>query len=390
MKVIGAALITLLLAAGANLLIDPMGIFFTARIPGLNVYKPEVLNYWHINLPLRARMLRPEAAVLGSSRVLAGIDTRHAFFSGKITANLGLPGATFCDVADALDVAAAGGRLKTVLIGLDFFAANSARIGANCGLGESATQPWLLAAKTLLSSDTLNASLKTATKQHRVDPAIWQPTAHGTAALHPDYVSKRGGVHAMFAEIERVYAGDYYLRPPACEFPLTAADGGAMAHFRRALRSAHARGLEVRMFVSPEHARLAGLVQVAGLASRYREWLDQLQAINREEAARAGKPAFVIRFPFDPAWVTESVPAASDTATQPAYFLDGSHYTVAVGNAILASFASGPGVTGETGPYFDAVTSAAKAYLAARPGERAELEGAVRRVRQECRSAARP
>lgn len=386
MKVIAAALITLLLAAGVNLLVDPMGIFFAARIPGLNVYKPEVLNYWHISLPLRARLLRPEAAVLGSSRVLAGIDTRHAFFGGKPTANLGLPGATFCDVADALDLAAAGGRLRMVVIGLDFFAANSARIGANCGLGESAAHPWLLLTKTLLSSDTLNASLKTATKQSRVDPAIWQPTIHGTAELHPDYVVKRGGAHAMFSEIERVYAGDYYLRPPACEFPLTTADGGGgMAHLQRALRNAHARGIEVRMFISPEHARLTGLVQAAGLAPRYRQWLEQLQAVNREEASRAGKSAFSIAYPFDTAWVQEALPAPGDTATRPAYFLDGSHYTVKVGDAILASLTGDTAHTDHAARHFERVSRAVEAYLAARPQERAEVEGAVRRARQACR-----
>ena len=387
MQVIAAALLTLLLAGGVNFLVDPMGMFFAVRQPGINVYKPEVLNYWRIALPLRAHLLRPEAAVLGSSRVLSGIDTAHPYFRGKLTANLGLPSATLCDVADAFEVAAAGGRLERAVVGLDFFAANTARIGPDCGLGESLAHPWRLLLLTLVSSDTLNASLKTVTKQRRVDPAIWQPTPAGSASLHPDYVAKRGGLREMFIELERTYAGSYYLIPPTCDFRLDAADGspGGVDHLRRLLRSAHAHRVELRLFFSPEHARLIELARATRLLERYRQWLASVDAVNREEAARAGRAPFILALPDDPRWTTAVVPPRSDTLTQPSYFWDSSHYTRLVGNAILDSFDDTKSVG--TAIDFGPIADRAQAYLLARPDEYAEVTKAAERAIQQCTPA---
>ncbi|MBL8386145.1 MAG: hypothetical protein JNM90_23885 [Burkholderiales bacterium] len=387
MKVIGFALATLVAAALANLVVDPMGIFFAARLPGVNRYKPEVLNYWHIALPLRAHLVRPQVAVLGSSRVLAGIDTRE-LAGDRPAANLGLPGATLCDVADAFEVAAAGGRLERVVIGLDFFAANAARIPADCGLREALHHPWRLLVKTTFSSDTLNASLKTATKQHRVDPAIWQPTAHGTALIDPGHTARRGGMRRMFGEIEDIYARDYYLVRPACRFELapTEAARAGLEHLRRLLRGAHARGVEVRMFFSPEHARLIGLARAAGLIDAYRAWLRAVDAVNREEAARAGRSPFVLIYPFDPAWVGEPVPAAGDL-TEPRHFIDGSHYTPAVGRRIVGLLADARSGDLEAG--FARALAATDAYLTDRPEDAAEIAAAVRRAREAC-PAGRP
>ena len=387
MQVIAAALLTLFLAAGVNFLVDPMGMFFAVRLPGVNVYKPEVLNYWRTALPLRAHLLHPEAAVLGSSRVLSGIDTAHPYFRGKRTANLGLPSATLCDVADAFEVAAAGGRLERAVVGLDFFAANAARMGPDCGLGESLAHPWRLMLLTLVSSDTLNASLKTVTKQRRVDPAIWQPTPAGSATLHPDYVAKRGGLREMFIELERTYAGSYYLIPPACDFRLITADGsqGNLVHLRRLLRSAHARRVELRLFFSPEHARLIELARATRLLERYRQWQASAAEVNREEAVRAGRAPFLMAMPDDPLWTVAEVPPQGDTLTQPTYFLDGSHYTRVVGNAILDSLdVPHPGGTASN---FSPVADRAQAYLAARPDENAEVTKAAKWAIQQCAPA---
>jgi hypothetical protein len=385
MRVIYCALLFLLLAAGVNLVVDPLGMFFVADLPGVNRYKPEILNYWRTSLGLRARLLRPEVVILGSSRALVGINPADPAFRGRKVFNMGMPGATLCDIRDAFEIALAGGRLKQAVIGLDFFSANAARIGSDCGLPEEKYHPWRLLVQTLFSSDTLNASLKTVTKQSRVDPAIWQPAPDGHALLDPGFTAKKGGVRLMFAEMEGIYARDYFLPPPACAFLTRRADTGAsLDYLRQLLAVAHARKVEVRLFFSPEHARMLGVMDAAGLMPAFEEWMRGVLQANQETAAAAGEPAFPISTHFEPAWVGEALPPAGQTATGMQWFLDGSHYTPAAGRAIIArvmGMPADPDVTLE----MSRLRAAADGYFNTHPEERAQAESAVAQARRGCR-----
>ncbi len=292
MRVIACALLFLLLAAGVNFVVDPLGMFFVADLKGVNHYKPEILNYWRISLPLRARLVRPELVILGSSRALVGIAPADPAFHGARVFNMGLPGATLCDIRDAFDIALAGGQLRQAVIGLDFFSANAARIAADCGLAEQKNHPWRLLAQTLFSSDTLNASLKTLTKQSRVDPAIWQPAPDGHALLHPDFTLKNGGVRMMSREMEHIYARDYFLPPPDCTYRTERAGVGAsLDYLRQLLVLAHARHVEIRLFFSPEHARMLGAVDLGGrLVARLRS-MDARRAAGQSGGRGGNRPA---------------------------------------------------------------------------------------------------
>ncbi|MBL8380544.1 MAG: hypothetical protein JNM79_21925 [Burkholderiales bacterium] len=382
MQVILAALVVLLAAGAANFIIDPMGVFFAARLPGVNTYKPEILNYWRTALPLRAHLVRPQTAVLGSSRVLYGIDTGDAQLLGPDAFNLGLPAATLCDIEDAYEIALAGGRLQRIVIGLDFFAANARRIGPDCGVGELRHQPRLALAKTLFSSGTLNAAQKTVTKQRRVDASIWQPSASGTAWLPPGHIARRGGAHKMFLEVEDIYARDYFLLAPACDFRFgsPADPEAALGHLRRVLASAHAHGVAVRLFFSPEHARLLGLIEATGLMGRYVEWMGAVARINAEEARKAGKavPALTAHFAADA--INEPLPPREDMGFAMRWFLDSSHYTPALGRRVLEE----PAAIAQAQRDAAVIRERIAAYFMAHPAERAEIDAAAARARERC------
>jgi hypothetical protein len=386
MKVIASALLFLLLAAGINVVVDPLGMFFVADLPRINRYKPEVLNYWRTTLGLRAHLVRPEAVVLGSSRVLAGIEPADPAFKGANTFNMGLPGATLCEVRDGYEIALAGGRLRQVVIGLDFFAANAQRIGPDCGLREEKDHPWRLLAQTLLSSDTLNASLKTATKQNKVDPAIWQPSPDGHARLHPDFALKKGGPRAMFAEMERVYAKDYYLLPPVCSYQLALpGQTASLDYLRQVLVSAHANNVEVRMFFSPEHARMLGVIEATGLQPMVEAWMREVLRVNQDAATAAKRPPFVIAAPYAADWLGEALPPAGDTSTRMRWMLDGSHYTPQAGSAMLARLMVATGAP-DVGREIAQLKEVAERYFSTRPQERAEITQAVTDIRGACKS----
>lgn len=385
MKVIASALLFLLLAAGINIVVDPLGIFFAADLPGVNRYKPEILNYWRTSLSLRARIFKPEVVALGSSRVLAGLEPADPAFKGAATFNMGLPGATLCDLRDGFEIARAGGRLKQVIIGLDFFAANARRIGPDCGLREERDHAQRLLLQTLFSSDTLNASLKTVTKQGRVDPALWQPSPDGHARLHPDFALKKGGPRQMFAEMERIYAKDYYLLPPVCKYEL-AVPGGAdsLGYLRQLLDAAHANNIEVRLFFSPEHARMLGVIAETGLLPHYAAWMQGVLRVNQAAAAAAKRPPFVIAAPYERDWLGEALPPLGDSPTRMRWMLDGSHYTPQAGSTMLARVMSAAGEP-DVAKEMALLQTAAENYFGAHPEERAEIARMVADLRRACK-----
>ena len=386
MKVIASALLFLLLAAGINIVVDPLGIFFAADLPGVNRYKPEILNYWRTSLSLRARIFKPTVVALGSSRVLAGITPADPAFQGAAAFNLGLPGATLCDLRDGFEIARAGGRLRQVIIGLDFFAANARRIGPDCGLREEKEHAQRLLLQTLFSSDTLNASLKTVTKQGKVDPALWQPSPDGHARLHPDFALKKGGPRQMFAEMERIYAKDYYLLPPVCKYEL-AVPGGAdsLGYLRQLLDAAHANNIEVRMFFSPEHARMLGVIAETGLLPQYAAWMQGVLRVNQEAAAAAKRPPFVIAAPYESDWLGEALPPTGDSTTRMRWMLDGSHYTPQAGSAMLARLMAANGAVDVTGE-MARLAAVSERYFSAHPQERTEIAAGVASLRGNCRN----
>ena len=383
MRVIASTLVVLLMAACANVVIDPLGIFFVADIPGLNRYKPEVLNYWRTSLPLRARLVRPEGVVIGSSRALLGIDPADAAFRGAKVYNLSVPGANTCDMRDALAIALAGGKLKQAVIGLDFFTATTRRIGPDCGLREARDHPWRLLAQTVLSSDTLNASVKTVTKQRKVDSALWQPAPDGHAWLHPGFETKTGGARARFMQMEALYARDHYLMPPHCGFVLEQPGADSLHHLRALLDRAHAAGVDVRLFFSPEHARQLAVIEEAGLLPVFEAWMRGVLRVNQEAAAAAGKPPFPVTAHHEAAWVTEALPAPGAHAPM-RWMLDGTHYTPAAGQAMLARVMAPP-LPLDVGAEMDSLRTLMQRYFAAHPQEREEIRAMVARIKSECR-----
>ncbi|HEY4374102.1 MAG TPA: hypothetical protein VGN52_19415 [Burkholderiales bacterium] len=380
MRVLACALAFLLLAAAANVVIDPLGIFFVADVPGLNHYKPEILNYWRVSLPMRARMVKPQTVILGSSRSLLGLDPKGA---GPEAFNFSVPGATTCELRDALQIALEGGRLKRAVIELDFFAATARRINPDCGLPEARDHPWRLLAQTVLSSDTLNASLKTVTKQRKVDPAIWQPGPDGHAHLDPGFNAKTGGPRARFTNMEQVYTRDYYLMPPVCGFVLERTGSGSLDYLRKLLDLAYANHIETRLFFSPEHARQLALIDDARLFPVYEAWMRGVLRVSQEAAVAAGQAPFPVSTNFEKDWVTEPLPASPDADTR--WIIDGTHYTPAAGRAILAKV-MGPPQSVDVTQEMARLHALMQSYFSAHPQERAEIDATFAAARRECKN----
>jgi hypothetical protein len=113
----------LILVAAFVIVIDPYYVFASPEWPGINASKPHYERHVLLAKPYQVRHLQPSAVALGSSRVEAGINTRHKGWVDGSVFNFGLPAQNSYGMMLAYFHAEnAGHPLKQVVAGLDFYA----------------------------------------------------------------------------------------------------------------------------------------------------------------------------------------------------------------------------------------------------------------------------
>ena len=115
-----------------NYVIDPYGIFNTVKINGINYPKSEAQNYEKLVKAYLMADIKPDAVVLGTSRVGFGISPESKFW--KATGrkyNLSIADGSIYVTRRFLEHAIAIHVPRQVIIGLDFFAFNAETTNSN-------------------------------------------------------------------------------------------------------------------------------------------------------------------------------------------------------------------------------------------------------------------
>lgn len=165
------------------------------------------------------------------------------------------------------------------------------------------------------------------------------PQARGIPdAMLQDFDGQRGIIWA--AEFNNFYSRLPYLFPPGPPGLRWNADkrrAAAMASFRGLLDYARREGIELRMFISPVHARYLEWYQRVGWWPLFEAWKRGLvDAIEAESTAASGRPAFALwDFSGFHALAAEPVPRVGDRSTRMRWYRDTSHYSPELGNLIL-------------------------------------------------------
>ncbi|MCF8063146.1 MAG: hypothetical protein K9M82_11560 [Deltaproteobacteria bacterium] len=110
----------------------------------------------------------------------------------------------------------------------------------------------------------------------------------------------------------------------------------SMQLFREILDFCRSRGIDLRMFISPVHARFLERLHVWGRWETYEQWKRALARTLAEEAEEAGKPGFPLwDFGGYCALTGEPFPAYGDRTTQMRWFWESSHYRKELGDLVL-------------------------------------------------------
>jgi hypothetical protein len=238
--------------------------------------------------------------------------------------------------------------LKQVVLGLDFDSFNTRILTA-----DPATEARLSVAydgasnsflgsineiiATLFSFDALVSSFNTLSQEKDKislkDNGTYQIIEPNPAALNG--YTGINSYHGVFQYEEGTYAKESSWRNDF-QFEGIAADSPPFTYYREILQIAYRDGIDLRMFISPSHARLWELFANFGLWPDIEEWKRTLVTINEEEAHNYGQEPFPIwDFTADNEITSEAVPSEGDTQTLMQWFIDPRHYKKELGDLIL-------------------------------------------------------
>jgi hypothetical protein len=327
----------LLLLAGINLFVNPYGYFDTPKIAGIN----ELALGFNHRLPLAKALavdhLRPVSLVIGNSRAETGYDPEHPALGGRPSYNLAFGGANIQTVRRYVLEARVAGRLRHVVLVLDFSmfdpsvwkedADPEVLLTDAAGHRRGAWHEAKRFATILLSGTALSDSWWSLTHQ-RKPVARYLPSGLRDDAADLDQVIREGGHHdaALRAESSFLAAALRDLDSPQGR----ASYQRALAELHDIVAVADAHGIRLTVVFNPVHARQTYLFEAAGLWPAYEQWKAEMLA-----AAGRGKANAVWDFSAVSACTAESLPPKGDTGARMRWYRETSHFRPALGNKVL-------------------------------------------------------
>jgi hypothetical protein len=342
-------LLLIILVGGFNWLVDPYAIYGSPKIAGFNALKPEEMTHTNMCKAYAIQQLKPQSVILGTSTVEQGIDPDHKGWAFEPVYNVGLPAANIYTLLRYLQHANAIQPLKQVVIGLEFQTFNihdlttddatEARLSvAHDGEKNSSFRFINDIVPSLFSVDALLSSINTVRQKKEIirikDNGMYEFTGQDPANLN-GYLGINS-YHGIFVYEEGSYVKNSDSWQNDFQFSSIGADKPPFTYYREMLQFAYSNNIDLRMFISPSHARLWELFANFGLSPKIEEWKHILVTINEEEARNYGKEPFSLwDFSGYNEFTTEAVPQAGDTQTMMRWFIDPRHYSKELGDMIL-------------------------------------------------------
>lgn len=340
LTMLAAAAGATLVAAAFSWWIDPLAIYGSPRIAGINALKPAIKGRARIFKTVNAARGTWPCLIVGTSRAETGLDTRHQFFNGTPCFNAALGGQPYEESLRLVQAAASRGALRRVVAVLDFAVAN-AHYEAPADFVDANYRPWR-GASLAVNLEMLGKAVETLARQDeaalREDHALWLPDGRF------DFPLPARGHRRIALASESDYLRKAYFRGAEKQFAFATATSHPLQHVRALLAFAYARGFDVVIVIAPAHARQWETIAAAGLWDAWEAWKRELVAIDEQEAARAGKPAFALwDFSGYDEITTEPFPPLADTRSRMRWYFDSSHFTPAAGDRLLDRIAGKPG-----------------------------------------------
>jgi hypothetical protein len=336
---LGAAAGFSLLVAAINLVVDPYNLIDGIRVLGLNEKKPDIFSHSRLYKAYAAWNIRPEAIALGNSRTDCGIDPDHPGWSLAANGhfNLGLSGAHIYETKHYFRHALALGKVKQVVLGLDPYSFGHNKTTADFRAGILAHESGVIGLygwqrlAYFFSSDALRSSLRTISAQDRPAVSFFR---NGQRA--PDFfaydIQQHRGYRNYFLKADKTTVRSLCDSKVGCTSFFNPEN---LQELREILHLARTHNVDLRLFISPVHARMLEITRMAGLWPDWEAWRRQVVALLAEEAARYPDHSVPLwDFSGYNTYTAEAVPPKNDPAPMQWYW-ESSHYKKELGDRVL-------------------------------------------------------
>jgi hypothetical protein len=357
---IATALLLLGSVAAFNAVIDPYGMYRLLEIRGFNLHKPAIYHRVRLFKAYDIRRIKPSAIVLGTSRSHVGI--RMSYEGWDATAapryNLAFDGATTKEMYFYLKHTYAIHPLKQVVLGLDTYHPTGAPSGSRPDfdpklLCETRSLTSLLTMrledlKLLISIDTLRASITTLKSQDGGQPEWFAADGQrlGEIFFRQTEEKFQKCPRTYFEEIDKLEVG-FKLegRYPATKKsvhqaltpPQETKDETSLGYIRRIIEFCRAKHIDLRIFITPEHAHQMEISAVLGEWPSIEKAKRNLVDLLSDDAAKhPGEPQIPLYdFSGYNSVTTEELPKPG-SRTEMKYYWDSSHFKEIVGDFVLS------------------------------------------------------
>ena len=350
---LGSFSLVCLVVAGTNYSVDPYALFGTPEVNGFNKIKPTAYTRTRIAKPYQQLRHNPQTLIGGNSRPEMGLDPSSKCWlkSEQPVYNAGVTGAGLYRQTRILQQAMESGRVKRVLLGLDFqdflvhpvAAINyeswpsqpfefETRLThqADGSPNTKYTYTWIQDRMTgLFSLDALTDSITTVSSQN---------DAHADTQLANGFNPARGYLKIITTEGQAVLFSQknksVLRRMSDPNLAIYQAGGEWSTEFeilRRFLRRANYLSVDVVLFINPYHAEYLASIQLVGKWPLFNTWKRAIFQMSREE----GHVPLWDFNTFD-GYSTEPSPALGDLSNSMRWFWEPAHYRRELGELMLA------------------------------------------------------
>jgi|SaaInlStandDraft_5_1057022.scaffolds.fasta_scaffold41485_1 hypothetical protein len=329
--------VLLILALVTNRVVDPYSLFESDSKSSWNFTKPQFHAQDRLGKAFAIRNIKPNAIILGTSRCGFSMDPKHPGWKDLRVYNLCVGGASMYEAFRFLQHAHSFQPKLKVLLSLDFlmFNNNVNPKGAGFredymsvdyqGVKQDMVNPYLLIA----SFDMLKASIKTVFSQSVEDSHL----ANGMK--NQDFINnqiyKNTNVKFYFSRVEKNYLSKYYHN-----FSYKSKEGDALDYFEKIIDLSYKNNIDLKIMISPIHARLMEVLFIKGLWDKYENWKRKIVNINKRAANWSNLNSFPVwDFSGYSNYTTEDLQSVANNKKTLKWFWESSHFKKEVGDIML-------------------------------------------------------
>ena len=343
----GTLAVGVLTIGAFNHFVDPYDMRITFADGGQDVHRPAVGEFAKISKPFAVAALKPDGAILGTSRSHHALDPNHPAWPAEARRafNFAQAGTTITELRRSFEHLLSVDKPRIVVLELDFYAFNIHRQHSpdfdDALLQRSARdwlRPTLRRAELLVSIDTLQASLAAIGASPNAE-SDYEPNGRINDRLYERKVLAYKGHRAVFLKSERSqYIEPFYAMAPT-QRPSYRGRGGApgLDEFARILALTRENNVDLRCFIAPLHARQWEVFRALGLEPEILAWKhDLVRMLDAEASAHHGATAFPLwDFSGYNSITIEALPPAGDQSSRMSWYWESSHFKREAGDLVL-------------------------------------------------------